>query len=63
LRITGGLKKEVVAGAGENRIMNNLVTVQHIIVIRSVEHFTGYTLATIGRYRIVVGKSEGKSRL
>lgn len=47
-----GLKEREVAGAGENRIMNNLVTFQHTRVIRSVQHFMVYTLATHGMYRI-----------
>ena len=63
LRRTGRLKREEDRGAGENRIMNNLVTFQHTGVIRSVEHFMGYTCVTHGTQKISVGKSEGKSRL
>ena len=34
---TGGLKREEVTWAGENRIMNNLVTFQHTTAIKSVK--------------------------
>jgi hypothetical protein len=63
VRRTDRLKREELTGAGENRITNNLVTFQHKRVIRSVEHFMGYTCVTHGTYKTSIGKSEGKSRL